>query len=75
MKTDLQKYCFGESAVTLFLVVCLLHILGTAKVVDTILAIISASSQISLKGMVTVSSYQLQLFYDDVNLPISRDYV
>lgn len=42
MKTDLQKYCFGESAVTLFLVVCLLHILGTAKVVDTILAIISA---------------------------------
>lgn len=48
MKTDLQKYCFGESAVTLFLVVCLLHILGTAKVVDTILAIISASSQTSL---------------------------
>lgn len=48
MKTDLQKYCFGESAVTFFLVVCLLHILGTAKVVDIFLAIITASSQTSL---------------------------
>lgn len=47
MKTDLQKYCLEESAVTLFLVVCLLNIVWTAKVVDTFYAIISASSQTS----------------------------